>query len=486
MISIFFNTKKIDLSYVQHIKDNSKFDNEISWFENDGSVSLAESYNKFLLSANHDTIIFMHDDLILSKNFDEKILNHFENSDYGILGLAGTTNINKDGVWWSDRNSMCGRVWHEHNGNVNENRYAPVKSFIQEVACIDGLFIAVNRQKIEMGFDERFDGFHYYDIPFCLLNSKAGVKIGVVPDIKIVHKSIGQTNQQWENNKSQFVELFADDLPYEISPAVYVDELKFGKKMKAKVSIIIPTLENFEILKTCVNSIKKHTKHSEYEILIADTGSCEKTIQLIETELCDKNIHLHKFDYYHFGQINNQMIQYTKYPYILFCNNDIELKNDAISKMAEVAQNNKNVGTIGARLHYPNGLIQHGGVSLNLIRNNIFLSHKGIKTYYQAEFKRLKDIFANTAAFLMMKKALFKQVGGFIEHNKSAFEDVILNIECIKRGKQNIYCGDAVCIHHESLSRGNAKTFLESQDMKNIMQPYLLENMKYVQKFINK
>lgn len=486
MISIFFNTKKIDLSYVQHIKDNSKFHNEISWFENDGSVSLAESYNKFLLNAKHDIIIFMHDDLVLDKNFDDKILSHFSKTDYGVLGLAGTTKIQSNGIWWADTSMMCGRVWHEHNGKTTVNEYAPKKNVIQQVACVDGLFMAVNRERIEVGFDERFDGFHYYDIPFCLLNSKVGVKIGVVPDVNITHKSIGQTNEQWERNRLQFLEIFKQDLPYEVKPEIHVNQLKFGKKIKSKVSIIIPTLENFDVLKTCVNSIKKHTQECDYEILIADTGSEEKSISRIEQGLCDNKTHLYKFNYYHFGKINNEMVKHSKYPLLLFCNNDIELKNDAISKMAEIAQTNKDFGTIGARLHYPNNLIQHGGISLRLINNNMMLSHRGLKTYYQAKFDRQKDVFGNTAAFMMIKKTTFQKVGGFIEHNKSAFEDVILNVECVKLGKKNIYCGDAVCIHHESLTRGGSKTFLESQDMKNILQPYLLNNFKYIQKFLNK
>jgi GT2 family glycosyltransferase len=317
-----------------------------------------------------------------------------------------------------------------------------------------------------------------------LLNSFKGVKIGVLSGIKVIHKSIGEVNDSWKENRLQFEELFKDNLPYNIKPEIYVENLSLPKKIKNKVSIIIPTLEKHDVLKTCINSIKKYTKGVDYEILIADTGSEKETLDKIKKELCCKNVELHEFDYYHFGRINNEMVKKAKYPLILFCNNDIELLNDGISKMAEIINSNKDAGTLGARLHYPDGTIQHGGVFIGLKQRNLRLGHIGIKTYYQADFKRKKDIFGNTAAFLMIKKSLFNRIGGFIEHNLSAFEDVILNVECIKQNKKNIYCGDVVCLHHESLTRGASKNINEAKDMKNVLQPYLMKNMRYVQRYV--
>ncbi|MCJ8336072.1 MAG: glycosyltransferase [Epibacterium sp.] len=486
MISIFFNTRKRDQDYIDHIKKCSNYENEIECFENDGSTSLAESYNNFLFKAKHEIVIFIHDDLILSDGFDKKILNAFEESDYGILGLAGTTFLDKNGIWWQHRSHCCGKVSHLHDGKVNHTKYAPEKKIIQQVCCIDGLFIAVHKERIEMGFDERFEGFHFYDIPFCVLNALKGIKIGVVSGLNITHKSIGEVNDSWHENRAFFEQTFKEHLPIQVNPNIEVPELKIPKKNKNGVSIIIPTLEHYEMLEKCVNSIVQNTKQINYEILIADTGSDKSTIDKIKNNLCNDNIILHEFNYYHFGKINNEMVKQCQYPYVLFSNNDIELLNDGISKMAEVLSSNKDCGTIGARLHYPNKTIQHGGIALLAKGSQLHLSHVGLKTFYQASFKKEKNVFGNTAAFLMIKKSLFNKIGGFIENNISAFEDVILNIETIKLGKKNIYCGDVVCIHHESITRGNLKGMLEAKDMKNILQPYLRKNIRYLKPYINK
>ena len=44
-----------------------------------------------------------------------------------------------------------------------------------------------------------------YDLPFCLENYLEGVKVGICTNIRITHKVIGQTNQQWEDNRQKFV-----------------------------------------------------------------------------------------------------------------------------------------------------------------------------------------------------------------------------------------------------------------------------------------
>ena len=46
------------------------------------------------------------------------------------------------------------------------------------------------------------------DLDFTFNNHLSGVKIGVVYDLKITHKSPGPTNEDWENNRKQFVEIY--------------------------------------------------------------------------------------------------------------------------------------------------------------------------------------------------------------------------------------------------------------------------------------
>ena len=78
---------------------------------------------------------------------------------------------------------------------------------------VDGLFFAVSKSRLKHNFDETFDGFHFYDIPFCYKNHLSGTKVGVITNIRITHKSIGMTNEKWEENKKKFASIFSENLP---------------------------------------------------------------------------------------------------------------------------------------------------------------------------------------------------------------------------------------------------------------------------------
>ena len=74
--------------------------------------------------------------------------------------------------------------------------------------------------ELKMKADENVKGFHFYDVDFTFRNFLEGVKIGVLYDIRITHKSIGQTNEQWELNRQVFSERFKETLPKKITTKI--------------------------------------------------------------------------------------------------------------------------------------------------------------------------------------------------------------------------------------------------------------------------
>jgi len=112
---------------------------------------------------------------------------------------------------------MIGIVNHESDGKKWVSKYSEdLNNRIKETVIVDGLFIAISKKRIKHNFVEDFKGFHFYDIPFCFQNHIDGVKVGVITNIRITHKSIGQTNQQWEDNKLLFAEKYKENLPCKI------------------------------------------------------------------------------------------------------------------------------------------------------------------------------------------------------------------------------------------------------------------------------
>lgn len=217
IVSVVISTRKIDESYVSHVKKMfSHPKTQILIYENDGEKSLTQIYNMGLRESENDIVVFMHDDLILeTTNITPKIVKMLEkHPEYGIIGIAGTDKLTS-GMWWQNRDNMFGVVGHLHQGKRHVNRYSKgvFNDVLKDVVVVDGLFFIVHKNRIKKEFNEEFEGFHFYDISFCVENYLDGVKVGLTTKFEVTHKSIGEVNKKWEKNKLFFEALYGKSLP---------------------------------------------------------------------------------------------------------------------------------------------------------------------------------------------------------------------------------------------------------------------------------
>lgn len=241
MITIGYCSKKIDPEFREYIEKSCGLHKvEVIPFENPGTHSLSEAYNIILEQSSNDIVVLCHDDIYFEKpNWGNKILKHFKrNPDYGIIGVAGSKYLPKSGMWWEDNTKMKGIVNHEHEGRKWESKYSnSLGNKLDEVVIVDGLFIAIQKNRITKKFNENVKGFHFYDVTFSFENFLNNVKIGVMYDVRITHKSIGQTNEEWEKNRIIFSEHNSKILPLRILKdetsilkiLLLLDELDFDK-----------------------------------------------------------------------------------------------------------------------------------------------------------------------------------------------------------------------------------------------------------------
>lgn len=210
-----------DQKFNKHISETIGVDHKIVFYTNYNQYSLTELYNRALDEEKEPNSIFVmcHNDIIFkTQNWGRKILNHFNHSKYGIIGIAGTVFVSESGRWWDDRSKMYGTV--EHTNGVQEwtSEYSSKINGIQPVIHIDGLFMSIDSNKIEKKFNENYGKFHFYDLSFNIDNYLEGVDIGVVDNVRVLHKSVGQTNDEWELNRTKFVKEYWDELPIRLVP----------------------------------------------------------------------------------------------------------------------------------------------------------------------------------------------------------------------------------------------------------------------------
>ena len=229
LITVGYSTRKHNPEFIEYLKKSSGF-KKINVIEkvNNGEKSLSQVYNEILEESQTDIVVLCHDDIYFdSTSWYSKIVKHFEKSDFGILGVAGTTSLTDSGRWWDEKRKMVGIVNHEHEGKKWESRYSEsFENEICETLIVDGLFIALHKKRIKKNFDESVNGFHFYDVTFSFSNRLEGVKIGVITNIRITHKSIGMTNEKWDENRIIFANKFKENLPI---------RLPFNEDRKLKV-----------------------------------------------------------------------------------------------------------------------------------------------------------------------------------------------------------------------------------------------------------
>lgn len=215
-----------NVKFINHVNNTIGVPHETYVYENQNQYSLTEVYNKAITEHHADDaiMVFCHNDIIFeTKDWGKKLLNHFNKSDYQIIGVAGATELNAHGCWWLNEkgqmnlSKMIGIVNHQNELRKWESMYSRPHFGVKSTVIVDGLFIAVDTSNIEHKFDESYKGFHYYDISFCFPNYLDGCNIGVITNIRITHKSVGETNQQWEENRIQFINQYKDELPIEVN-----------------------------------------------------------------------------------------------------------------------------------------------------------------------------------------------------------------------------------------------------------------------------
>ena len=120
-------------------------------------------------------------------------------------------------------------------------------------------------------------------------------------------------------------------------------------------------------------------------------------------------------DEFNYSAMNNFAAKYANGDILLFLSNDTEVIHENwIEEMLMYAQR-KDVGAVGAKLYYPDGTIQHGGVILG-IGGIAGHSHRFFPKNSFGYFRRLvvvQNLSAVTGACLMMRKDVFNEVEGF-------------------------------------------------------------------------
>ena len=251
------------------------------------------------------------------------------------------------------------------------------------------------------------------------------------------------------------------DVTYGVSLGIYRTIYRW--KETPLISILIPNKDHKEDLEKCLKSIEEQ-KYTQYEIIIIENNSTNpETFHYYEKLKAEKkNIQIVVWEQkeFNYSKLNNFGADYAKGEYFLLLNNDTQMiENTCLDELLGFAMREE-VGIVGARLFYEDDTIQHAGVVVGFggIAGHAFINQKREEYGYFARAICQQDYSAVTAACMMTKAEIFREVGGFTEELSVAFNDIDYCLKVRRLGKLVVYNPYAQLYHYESKSRGAENT----------------------------
>lgn len=231
-----------------------------------------------------------------------------------------------------------------------------------------------------------------------------------------------------------------------------------------RVTAIIPTRNRADLLERCLDGLLHGTDYPDLEVLVIDNGSDDgATLQLLGRIRHDPRVRvLHAPGPFNWSALNNQGAAAATGEILLLLNNDIEVVEPGWLAALAAHALRPDVGVVGARLLFPNGKLQHGGVLLGPKGQAVhaFTHAEGADPGYAGQVATQRDLSAVTGACLCIRRDVFHAVGGLeAETLRVGWSDIDLCLRVRDAGYRVVWVPAATLIHHEMATRGRDVTY---------------------------
>ncbi len=228
------------------------------------------------------------------------------------------------------------------------------------------------------------------------------------------------------------------------------------------VSIVLPTGGNVDRLAECVHSILETTAYRDFELILVDHSSGDLVRQFHEKVRQRWPVCQYvdcRAEPANLSALSNRGARYATGEYLLFLNEATAvLDRDWLTALLEQAQRTE-VGAVGGKLLHVDDTIQHAGLALGVcgVVGHVFRFFPGMEG--DADCHHLPHVVRNCSAVsgacLMIRTALFREVGGFEEiHLPGAYQDVDLCLRLREQGRRIVYTPHVRLYIHEPQGLG--------------------------------
>jgi GT2 family glycosyltransferase len=222
------------------------------------------------------------------------------------------------------------------------------------------------------------------------------------------------------------------------------------------VSIIVPTRDHAELLERCAASVLACTDYPAIELLIVDNNTSEQAaVNLLHRLSQHPRVRVLPYPQpFNFAAQNNMAAREAHGEILVLLNNDTEAMRPGWLREMVTHAVRPDVGAVGAKLLYPDKLVQHGGMTLG---PTPWPQHQLRYANYDdtgpfGELALTRTVSVVTGACLAVRRSVFFEVGGFDEQLKIAFNDVDLCLRIGDFGYRIVFTPFAELLHYGTAS----------------------------------
>ena len=262
-----------------------------------------------------------------------------------------------------------------------------------------------------------------------------------------------------------------------------------------ELSIIVTNYDNPELLRLCLNSIKKCVTGITYELIVAESETKEETEMMMREDFPDVKFFSDKKNI-GFRALVERGFKASVGDYILILNGDIIVEPDSVQKMLGFSKNNPSIGMLGPKLLNFNGTLQvsclHFYKPITIIYRRTFLGRfpfakKHLDWFQMKDYDHTvpKEVDWLMGSAIMLSREAIAKVGLMDPRYFMYFEDVDWCRRFWENGYKVIYYPLALMHHYHG--RSSAKGgIIRALLMNKYAWIHIFSAIKYFKKFWGK
>lgn len=233
-----------------------------------------------------------------------------------------------------------------------------------------------------------------------------------------------------------------------------------------KLSVIILNYNVRYFLEQAVRSVQQAISVMDAEIIVIDNASSDDSCAMMK-ELFPQIRLIENSENVGFSKANNQAVAEASGDYVCILNPDTAVPHNIFSNCFHHISEIKNLGILGVRL------MDGTGNFLPESKRNIPTPKSAISKLLGAR-KKNNGYYANDlddsdtgeapilpGAFMLLKRSVFNEVGGFDEDYFMYGEDIDFSYKILQAGYKNYYLGTEGILHYKGESPQNDSAYLD-------------------------